>query len=76
MFMGKGLLLSKRVMSIQLSRNNVVQGMALNALIYPIILSKKNKSSNNKKPRKNQDYKHKKTQLLHLFCIAFGVTMA
>jgi hypothetical protein len=41
--MGKGLLVSKRVMSIQLSKNNGLQGVALNALIYPIIPNKKKK---------------------------------
>jgi hypothetical protein len=41
--MGKGLLISKRVISIQLSKNNVLQGVASHALIYPIIPSKKNK---------------------------------
>ncbi len=43
MLMVKGLLVSKRVISIQFSKNNVLQGMALNALIYPIIPSKKKK---------------------------------
>jgi hypothetical protein len=38
--MGKGLLISKRVISIQLSKNNVLQGVISNALIHPIILSK------------------------------------
>jgi hypothetical protein len=42
--MGKGLLVSKRVMSIQLSKNNGLQGVALNALIYPIIPNKKKKT--------------------------------
>jgi hypothetical protein len=73
--MGKCLLVSKKVMSIQLSKNNALQGLALNVLIYLIIPSKKKNSSNNKKPKKTQDYKHKKTQLLHLLYIAFGIMM-
>jgi hypothetical protein len=44
MLMGKGLIVSKRVMSIQLSKNNALQGMALNVLIYPIIPSKKTRT--------------------------------
>jgi hypothetical protein len=75
MLTGKGLLVSKRVMSIQLSKNYVLQGVVLNVLIYPIIARKKN-TSKNKKPKATQDCKHKKTQLLHLLCIAFGIVMA
>jgi hypothetical protein len=41
--MGKGLLISKRVISIQLSKNNALQGTTSNALILPIIPSKKKK---------------------------------
>jgi hypothetical protein len=51
--MGKGLLISKRVIFIQLSKNNALQGIALNALILLIIPSKKNNSSNNKKSKRN-----------------------
>jgi hypothetical protein len=58
--MDKGLFISKRVISIQLSKNNALQGVASNAFILPIIPSKKKKSSNNKKPKRNQDCKHKK----------------
>jgi len=60
--MGKGLLISKRLFSIQLSKNNALQGMASNAFTCPIITSKKIKSSNNKKPKR--------------LCIAFGIAMA
>jgi hypothetical protein len=58
--MGKGLLVSKNVISIQFSRDNLLQGMTLNALIRLIIPSNKNNSSNNKKPKRNKKCKHKK----------------
>jgi hypothetical protein len=50
--MGKGLLISKRVISIQLFGNNALQGTASNALTCLIIPNKKKNSSNNKKPKK------------------------
>jgi hypothetical protein len=49
--MGKSLFIGKRVISIQLSRNNALQGTTSNALTCLIIPNKKN-SSNNKKPKK------------------------
>jgi hypothetical protein len=58
--MGKGLFISKRVISIQLSKNIALQRVPSNAFILPIIPSKKKNSSNNKKPKRNQDCKHKK----------------
>jgi hypothetical protein len=39
------------VISIQLSKNNALQGAASNALILPIIPSKKKNSSKKKKPK-------------------------
>jgi len=46
--MGKGLFI-KKVISIQLSKNNALQGVVSNALILLIILSEKKNSSNNKR---------------------------
>jgi len=46
--MGKGLFI-KKVISIQLSKNNALQGVVSNAWILPIIARKKINSSNNKK---------------------------
>jgi hypothetical protein len=39
MFMGKGLFEGKKVISIQLSKNNMLQGMATNSLICLVILN-------------------------------------
>ncbi len=49
LLMAKGLLISKRVISIQLSRNNALQGAISNALIHLTIFNKKWMSSNNRK---------------------------
>jgi len=50
--MGKGLIIGKRVISIQLSKNNALQDTASNALTCLIIPNKKKNSSNKKKPKK------------------------
>jgi hypothetical protein len=52
--MGKGSFIGKKVLSIQFSKDNMLQGATLNALIYPIILSNKNNSLNNKKTKRNE----------------------
>jgi hypothetical protein len=59
LLMGKGLLVSKKVVSIQFCRNNRLQGNTLNALICSIILN--NNSSNNKKPKRKKKCEQKKT---------------
>jgi hypothetical protein len=49
--MGKGLLIGKRVISIQFTKNNTLQGAVLNALIHFIVLSTINNNSSNDKKK-------------------------
>ncbi len=70
MFMGKGLFVVKKVISIQFSKNNMLQGMATNALYVWSYLTTQTsiekleeiiKNDNTKKPTTKRPNSNKKT---------------